>query len=78
MILSYRRDNAYMIEISNSFTGNLRQDAESGLLITTKREKDSHGYGLNNIRKIAGKYFGDIDFSVKNEEFILSIMMMTE
>ncbi len=78
LILSYRRDNAYMIEISNSFTGNLRQDAESGLLITTKREKDSHGYGLNNIRKIAGKYFGDIDFSVKNEEFILSIMMMTE
>jgi len=78
LILSYRRDNAYMIEISNSFTGNLRQDAESGLLITTKREKDSHGYGLNNIRKIAGKYFGDIDFSVKNEEFVLSIMMMTE
>lgn len=78
LIYSYRRDNAYMIEISNSFAGNLRWDAESGLLITTKGEKDSHGYGLNNIRKIAGKYFGDIDFSIKNEEFILSIMMMTE
>lgn len=78
LILSYRRDNAYMIEISNSFAGNLRRDAESGLLITTKGEKDSHGYGLNNIRKIAGKYFGDIDFSTKNEEFILSIMLMAE
>ncbi len=78
LILSYRRDNAYMIEISNSFTGNLRRDAESGLLITTKGEKDSHGYGLNNIRKIARKYCGDIDFAIRNEEFILSIMMMTE
>lgn len=78
LVLSYRRENAYMIEISNSFTGNLRRDAESGLLITAKGEKDSHGYGLDNIRKIAGKYFGDIDFDVKNEEFILSIMMMAE
>lgn len=77
-ILSYRRDNAYMIEISNSFTGNLRRDTESGLLITSKEKKDSHGYGLNNIRKIAGKYFGDIDFIAQNGEFILSIMMMIE
>lgn len=77
-ILSYRRNNAYMIEIRNSFAGNLQWDTESGLLVTSKGDTDSHGYGLNNIRKIAGKYFGDIDFAVKNEEFILSIMLMTE
>lgn len=78
LISSYCRDNAYMIEISNSFIGNLRRDTESGLLITTKGKKDSHGYGLNNIQKIARKYFGDIDFYTKNGEFILSIMLMTE
>lgn len=77
-ILSYRRNNAYMIEISNSFAGNLQWDRESGLPITSKEKTDGHGYGLNNIRKIAGKYFGDIDFTVKNEEFILSIMLMME
>lgn len=77
-ILSYRRNNAYMIEIRNSFAGNLQWDTESGLLITSKESTDSHGYGLNNIRRIAGKYFGDIDFSVKNEEFILGIMLMME
>lgn len=77
-ILSYRKNNAYMIEIRNSFAGNLQWDAESGLPITSKGKTDSHGYGLNNIRKIAGKYFGDIDFAFKNEEFILSIMLMLE
>jgi len=77
-ILSYRRNNAYMIEISNSFAGNLQWDTESGLPVTSKGNADSHGYGLNNIRRIAGKYFGDIDFTVKNEEFILSIMLMME
>lgn len=77
-ILSYRRNNAYMIEISNSFAGNLQWDTESGLPVTSKGNTDSHGYGLNNIRKIAGKYFGDIDFVIKNEEFILSIMLMME
>ncbi len=75
-ILSYCKNNAYMIELSNSFAGNLQWDTESGLPITTKGEEDSHGYGLQNIRKIAGKYFGGIDFVVQNEEFILSIMLM--
>jgi len=77
-ILSYRKNNAYMIEIHNSFTGNLQWNTESGLPVTSKGNTDSHGYGLNNIRRIAVKYFGDIDFAVKNEEFILSIMLMME
>lgn len=77
-ILSYRKNNAYMIEISNSFAGNLRWNTESGLPVTSKEKTESHGYGLNNIRKIAGKYFGDIDFVIKNEEFILNIMLMLE
>lgn len=77
-ILSYRKNNAYMVEICNSFAGNLQWDTESGLPVTSKGNTDSHGYGLNNIRKIAGKYFGDIDVVIKNEEFILSIMLMME
>ena len=77
-ILSYRRNNAYMIEISNSFAGDLQWDTERGFPVTTKGKTDGHGYGLNNIRKIAEKYFGDIEFAVKNEEFVLSIMLMME
>lgn len=75
-VVSYRRKNAYMIEASNTFAGNLRWDSQSGLPLTGKKKKDGHGYGLLNIRKVAGKYAGDIDIVQKNGEFRLCVMLM--
>lgn len=81
---SYHRDNAYMIEICNSFTGDLQWDTENELPVTTKRKADGHGYGkvhgygLVNIRRVAGKYSGDIAIDVKNGEFCISIMLMMD
>lgn len=77
-ILSYRRNNAYIIEICNSFTGNLQWDAESGLPVTSKEKSQGHGYGLSNIRRMAGKYAGDIDIALKEGKFCLCIMLMLE
>lgn len=77
-VRSYRRNNAYMIEIRNSFRGTLQWDAESGLPITSKCEKDGHGYGLSNIRKVARKYSGDLAIDVNENEFCLNIMLMTK
>lgn len=75
-VLSYCRNNAYMIEISNSFTGSLQWDTECGLPITSKGETESHGYGLSNIRKVAQKYFGDMDIVLQDEKFLLSVMLI--
>ena len=83
-VRSYRRNNVFMIEISNSFTENLQWDAECGLPVTSKEKTDSHGYGqthgygLSNIRKVAGKYFGDLDIVLKDGEFLLSVMLMMD
>ena len=77
-IISYRRNNAYMIEISNSFNGNLQWDAISGLPVTSKEKKDMHGYGLFNIQKTARQYMGDIYISLKNGKFCLCIMLMAK
>lgn len=77
-IQSYRRNNAYMIEIGNSFTGTLQWDSERGLPITSKSNADGHGYGLNNIRKVAKKYCGDIDIVLEDGKFLLSVMLMME
>ena len=49
-----------MIEISNSFTGNLQWDEERELPVTSKENTEGHGYGLSNIRMVARKYSGDI------------------
>lgn len=83
-VLSYHRNNAYMIEISNSFTGNLQWDEERGLPVTSKEKTEgrgygqTHGYGLANIRMVARKYSGDIAIDLKDNEFRLSIMLMME
>lgn len=77
-ILSYRKNNAFMIEIENCFSGSLNWDQESGIPITSKEKKESHGYGLVNIRKVARKYYGDIDIVQTGEQFKLSIMLMME
>ncbi|MBD5444648.1 MAG: GHKL domain-containing protein [Lachnospiraceae bacterium] len=75
-IVSYRRNNAYIIEICNSFTGSLQWDVESGLPSTSKEKAEGHGYGLPNIRRVAGKYAGDIDIALRDGEFCLCVMLM--
>lgn len=76
-IKSWRKKNACMIEVSNSFAGKLILDEESGLPESTKNGQE-HGFGLANIRKMAQKYQGDIDIEQKEGKFILSIMLMVE
>lgn len=75
---SYHRDNAYMIEIRNSFAGDLQWDMENELPVTTKRKAEGHGYGLANIRRVARKYSGDLAIDIKDGEFCISIMLMME
>lgn len=79
-VRSYRRNNAYMIEVRNSFPGTVQWDAPNGLPVTSKGKKDSqsHGYGLANIRRVAGKYSGDIAVDIREGEFCLNIMLMME
>ncbi len=77
-VFSYRQNNAFMIEIRNSFAKALQWNAESGLPVTSKAEKDGHGYGLSNIRAIARKYSGDIEIICQNGEFRLIVMLMMQ
>lgn len=77
-VLSYHSNNAYMIEISNSFAGNLQWDEERELPVTSKEKTEGHGYGLSNIRMVARKYSGDIAIDLKENEFCLSVMLMME
>lgn len=76
-IRSYRRKNAYIIEVRNNFMGKLIIDEESGLPQSTK-DGYEHGFGMHNIRKVAQKYYGDIDFEQKENEAVLSIMLMVQ
>ena len=77
-IISYRRNNAYILEIRNSFTGSLQWNTDNRLPATSKPKTDGHGYGLPNIRKVAEKYSGDIDITFEDGTFDLCVMLMLE
>lgn len=75
-ISSFRKNSIFMITIKNSFGGQLNF-GDSDLPETTKSGR-KHGMGLNNIRRVARMYMGDISLEQGNEEVILSIMMQVE
>ena len=61
------------IQVDNYYTGKIQLD-ESGLPMTTKEDKNYHGYGLKSIAMIIDKYNGDLKLSVGKEIFSLSIL----
>lgn len=75
-ISSFRKNSIFMITIKNSFGGQLNF-GDSDLPETTKSGRE-YGIGLNNIRRVARMYMGDISLEQGNEEVILSIMMQVE
>lgn len=75
-VSSYQENNAYMIEIENNFTGAIHLDEETGMPVTSKPDKEKHGYGFANIRRVAGKYFGDISIEQKEGVLLLRVMLM--
>lgn len=77
-ISAYRKKNAYMLEVTNCISKHIELDDETGLPETTKKDKGRHGFGLANIRKVAQKYYGDIDISLEGNKFTLSVMLMAE
>ena len=77
-VLSYRKKNAYLIEVRNSFIGEIVIEEDTGLPETSKKNKQEHGYGLINIRKVAQKYHGDVAVQSEKGRFILIVMLMIE
>ena len=67
-----------MLEVKNCISKGVEIDKETGLPETTKKDKRSHGFGLANIRKVAQKYYGDIDINQDENSFTLTVMLMIE
>ncbi len=76
-ISARRRKNAFLVEIQNSFSGDIVRN-EDGLPETTKADKSVHGCGLANIRRIARKYRGEISFEAENGRAVLTVLLMPE
>lgn len=70
-IRSFKED--LFIDISNPVFKNV--NIINGRLITTKEDKDYHGFGTENMRKKVLKYQGTIDFLCEDNLFTVEIHM---
>ncbi len=49
--------------------------AQKGSLRTTKLDAEAHGLGMNNMRSCVEKYYGTMQYEVREDCFILTLMM---
>lgn len=61
------------ITVENYYEGNIVLD-KNGLPITTKDNKDFHGFGMKSIKMIVDKYHGDMNITKRNDIFSLNIL----
>ncbi|MDD3139952.1 MAG: ATP-binding protein [Lachnospiraceae bacterium] len=62
-----------MIQIQNYYNESLR--FENGLPVTTKKDKQEHGYGMKSIRHTVEKYNGVVTIQARNQVFMLQILI---
>lgn len=72
--LSIRAVNQLLlIHVENHFEGEL--ELRDGVPVTTKDDKDYHGYGMLSIRRIVEKYGGSFVISTEDRLFQIDIML---
>ena len=75
---SILKGKIFLLEIQNSFDGSPLETGSSGLPVTRKQDKESHGIGLTNIQSTAARYHGTVRWSAEGKVFTLSVMLKNE
>lgn len=69
----YKKDEQLIISMSNTISKSVLNDNVE--LKTTKKDKEYHGYGIKNIKRIVEKYNGFMNHTEKNNRFICEIFI---
>ena len=67
IIISVKR-NTFLIRIVNPFCGEIQRD-QTGQIISSKKEKQNHGFGIRSMVRIAEKYDGKVTIDVEADHF---------
>ena len=72
--LVVRQQFAFLsIHVSNYFSGELLE--ENGELITSKTDRDAHGFGSRSVRQIVEKYDGSLTYKNEDKVFTVNILI---
>ena len=70
-----RKGRFFLIEVRNSFSGEV-VFGQDGLPVTTKKEDVSmHGIGLANVRREAEKYMGELELKTNQQIFSATVLL---
>lgn len=64
------------LKINNSFDGTIVK--EKGTIITSHRDKNNHGLGLESVKTVLEKYNGTIEFKHDSNKFHTALLMFVE
>lgn len=67
------REGLLIIVIKNHINPGL--NIEKNILSTNKENKQYHGFGIPNVKKVVHKYNGECSINVYNNEFVVSIII---
>ena len=78
-----RKKQFLLLEVENSFDGPVPIRKGSLFPATTKQNVlpdiiTEHGIGLENVRDVAGRYFGGVNIKVKRDVFHVTVMLQQE
>lgn len=64
-------EEMFFVEIANSFSDKIIRS--KGNFLSSKQDKEMHGYGLKSVKRIVMEYEGEISFREKDGQFVVSI-----
>lgn len=65
-----------IIKSENPYSGQLKKEGKK--ILTIKKDKTRHGYGLKSIKSIAEKYGGFMKLSYDDKIFTIEVHMLTK
>ena len=68
-----RVKNFVMIRVQNYFEGDIK--SHEGNILTTKKDKNLHGYGIKSIKYTVNRYDGVVNIQTENRWFELKILI---
>lgn len=65
-----------LIKVTNSFKTAIKR--EKGIIVTSKADKENHGYGLRSVKEAVEKYDGTIDIIPDNNIFTVTAVLYVD
>lgn len=72
-IFGERKGKLLVLNMSNPVGQDLRFDGKQ--LITSKSDRELHGFGMQSIQRIVERYHGEVDVTQQEEKFLLTLIL---